>query len=683
MISITINGRQTNVIAHSTVFQACKSMGITVPHFCYYENLSVAGNCRICLVEIQKAPKPVVSCAMPVSKGRVVFTETPLVRKAREAVLEFLLLNHPLDCPICDQGSECDLQDETLRYASDRGRFFEFKQTIEDKPCGPIVKTIITRCIHCTRCVRFCTEVAGNTIMGNFGRGEESEIGTYINTFIKTELSGNLVDICPVGALTSKPYAFKARQWDLNQKNTIDFFDTILSDIIVCSTPSNISIKQNKVQCTSQIIRILPATNGIYAENWISDRTRYAFDGLSTRLRHNLNSKSTRFNQWNNDNYKININSHVNLEIIYFIQVLFRSFDKSATFIQAKFTPKVNIDIPFFYTLNQKVSKFASNKISILLSIGTNLRYEASLLNTIVRRKQNFTNITIITVAAYNVLWYPQKHQGNSYQSLMARMQNRLNFVKKEIKQKEGVNILVGINNRRNRYGSFIQKIIIQLGKSFFVKTTKNNRLGYIHSSVGSLAFAHTGISNKTNSTKKVLNISIGTYNTKKTIADSFFNIEEKELIIFDTHFETNNNTINYEAYPTTSLYERSGSLISIDNIYRKHIKVTNVPEKGINNLETYNLYWIAKYIGNHILYQIIKKIAKFNINIGISTKSYQNFIFNPFNFQLNYFNYAKLILFYQPVHNFYLEEPMAQASPTIASCFLFLNQETNFNNEI
>jgi len=173
----------------------------------------------------------------------------------------------------------------------------------------------------------------------------------------------------------------------------------------------------------------------------------------------------------------------------------------------------------------------------------------------------------------------------------MARMQNRLNFVKKEIKQKEGVNILVGINNRRNRYGSFIQKIIIQLGKSFFVKTTKNNRLGYIHSSVGSLAFAHTGISNKTNSTKKVLNISIGTYNTKKTIADSFFNIEEKELIIFDTHFETNNNTINYEAYPTTSLYERSGSLISIDNIYRKHIKVTNVPEKGINNLETYNLY--------------------------------------------------------------------------------------------
>jgi len=267
MITITINGRLTNVISHTTVFQACQSVGITIPHFCYYENLSVAGNCRICLVEIQKAPKPVVSCAIPVSKGRIIYTETPLVRKAREAVLEFLLLNHPLDCPICDQGSECDLQDETIRYASDRGRFFEFKQTIEDKPCGPIVKTIITRCIHCTRCVRFCTEVAGNIVRGNFGRGEESEIGTYVNIFIKTELSGNLVDICPVGALTSKPYSFKARKWDLQQKNSIDFFDTMLSDLVVCSTTSNIEKKNNSIQFKAQIRRILPAINGIYYEN--------------------------------------------------------------------------------------------------------------------------------------------------------------------------------------------------------------------------------------------------------------------------------------------------------------------------------------------------------------------------------------------------------------------------------
>jgi NADH dehydrogenase/NADH:ubiquinone oxidoreductase subunit G len=211
MISIKINDFEFLVKPNISILEACKYAGINVPRFCYHETLSVSGNCRMCLVEIQKAPKPVVSCAMPVSKGMVIFTETPLVKKAREAVLELLLINHPLDCPICDQGGECDLQDETLQYGSERGRFFDFKRSVEDKECGPIVKTIMTRCIHCTRCVRFSTEIAGQETLGVFGRGQEMEIGTYISTFIKTELSGNLVDLCPVGVLTSKPYAFKAR----------------------------------------------------------------------------------------------------------------------------------------------------------------------------------------------------------------------------------------------------------------------------------------------------------------------------------------------------------------------------------------------------------------------------------------------------------------------------------------
>jgi NADH dehydrogenase/NADH:ubiquinone oxidoreductase subunit G len=211
LIQRTINNQITFVHPHATILQACESAGVDVPRFCYHEKLSVAGNCRICLVEVQKSPKPVVSCAIPVTKGIVVFTDTPLARKARESVLEFLLVNHPLDCPICDQGGECDLQDETMTYGSDRGRYFEFKRSVENKECGPIVKTIMTRCIHCTRCVRFSAEVAGNEVMGRFGRGEESEIGTYVNSFMNTELSGNLVDLCPVGALTSKPYAYKVR----------------------------------------------------------------------------------------------------------------------------------------------------------------------------------------------------------------------------------------------------------------------------------------------------------------------------------------------------------------------------------------------------------------------------------------------------------------------------------------
>ena len=211
MVTVLINNKKYQVRANVSVLQACEQALIEVPRFCYHEKLSVSGNCRMCLVEVFKSPKPVVSCAMPVSKGMIIQTETPLVKKAREAVLEFLLLNHPLDCPICDQGGECDLQDETLVFGSDRGRNYEFKRSVEDKACGPIVKTIMTRCIHCTRCVRFSSEIAGNEVLGSFGRGQETEIGTYIQSFLKTELAGNLVDLCPVGALTSKPYAYSTR----------------------------------------------------------------------------------------------------------------------------------------------------------------------------------------------------------------------------------------------------------------------------------------------------------------------------------------------------------------------------------------------------------------------------------------------------------------------------------------
>jgi len=211
MIEIFINNQKLVVEKNLTVLQACEQANINIPRFCYHEQLSVAGNCRMCLVEIEKSPKPVASCAMPLTPGMVIFTDTPLVKKAREAVIEFLLLNHPLDCPICDQGGECDLQDLTLNFGADRSRFFEFKHGVEDKECGPIVKTIMTRCIHCTRCVRFLTEVAGLEWFGALGRGELMEIGPFFSKYLKTELAGNLVDLCPVGALTSKPYSFLAR----------------------------------------------------------------------------------------------------------------------------------------------------------------------------------------------------------------------------------------------------------------------------------------------------------------------------------------------------------------------------------------------------------------------------------------------------------------------------------------
>lgn len=210
-VSVTIDGRTEFVTKGATIIQACESAGVEIPRFCYHERLSIAGNCRMCLVEVEKSPKLVASCAMPVMDGMVVKTDTEKVKKAREGVLEFLLLNHPLDCPICDQGGECDLQDQAMVFGSDRGRFYDSKRSVDDKYVGPLVKTIMTRCIHCTRCVRFGTEVAGVEDLGTTGRGRDTEIGTYIEKMLGSELSGNVIDLCPVGALTSKSYDFEQR----------------------------------------------------------------------------------------------------------------------------------------------------------------------------------------------------------------------------------------------------------------------------------------------------------------------------------------------------------------------------------------------------------------------------------------------------------------------------------------
>jgi len=233
MIKVTIDNTPVYTPANTTLLEACEKLGIYVPRFCYHERLRVAGNCRMCLLEVEKAPKPVVSCAFPINNGMNVFTSSPLVRKARENVIEFLLINHPYDCPICDQGGECDLQEQTLKYGSDRSRFNETKRTVEDKNVGAIVKTIMTRCIHCTRCVRFLELVAGTEEFGTTVRGRDTEIGTYVNKKLTTELSGNLIDLCPVGALTSKPYAFSARPWELKNISTVDISDAIGSHITV------------------------------------------------------------------------------------------------------------------------------------------------------------------------------------------------------------------------------------------------------------------------------------------------------------------------------------------------------------------------------------------------------------------------------------------------------------------
>jgi len=275
---LKINGVEVEVPANTTVLQACQQAGFEVPHFCYHERLAIAGNCRMCLVELKGSPKPVASCAWgvrdcrpgPNGEAPVVNTKSPMVRKAREGVMEFLLINHPLDCPICDQGGECDLQDQAMAYGVDSSRYHENKRAVEDKYIGPLVKTIMNRCIHCTRCIRFSAEVAGVPELGAIGRGEDMEITTYLEQAMSSELQGNVVDLCPVGALTSKPYAFAARPWELSKTETIDVMDALGSAIRIDTRGR-------------EVLRILPRVNDDVNEEWISDKTRHVVDGLRTQ----------------------------------------------------------------------------------------------------------------------------------------------------------------------------------------------------------------------------------------------------------------------------------------------------------------------------------------------------------------------------------------------------------------
>jgi NADH-quinone oxidoreductase subunit G len=270
MAKVIVDGIEVEVPNGSTVLQAAEAAGKEIPRFCYHERLSIAGNCRMCLVEVEKIPKPVASCGQPVADGMVIHTDTENVRKARRGVMEFLLINHPLDCPICDQGGECDLQDEAVSYGRDYSRYDEGKRAVGQPDWGPLVKTTMTRCIHCTRCIRFTTEVAGVAELGATARGESMQVGTYVQKALSSELSGNIIDLCPVGALTSKPYAFTARPWELRKTDSIDVLDAIGAAIRIDARGA-------------EVLRILPRMNDDVNEEWLGDKSRFSIDGLKRR----------------------------------------------------------------------------------------------------------------------------------------------------------------------------------------------------------------------------------------------------------------------------------------------------------------------------------------------------------------------------------------------------------------
>ncbi|XP_041329373.1 NADH-ubiquinone oxidoreductase 75 kDa subunit, mitochondrial isoform X1 [Pyrgilauda ruficollis] len=421
-IEVFVDGHPVLVNPGTTVLQACEKAGVQIPRFCYHDRLSVAGNCRMCLVEIEKAPKPVAACAMPVMKGWNILTNSEKSRKAREGVMEFLLANHPLDCPICDQGGECDLQDQSMMFGSDRSRFRESKRAVEDKNIGPLVKTIMTRCIQCTRCIRFASEVAGVDDLGTTGRGNDMQVGTYVEKMFMSELSGNIIDICPVGALTSKPYAFTARPWETRKVESIDVLDAVGSNIVVSTR-------------TGEVMRILPRLHEDINEEWISDKTRFAYDGLKRQRLTQPMIKNEKgvfvYTSWEDVLPRVAgvlqsvegkdiaavVGGLVDAEALIALKDLLNRLNCDTLCTEEIFpTAGAGTDLRSNYLLNTKIA--GVEEADVLLLVGTNPRFEAPLFNARIRKSWLHNDLQVALVGSPVNLTYRYEHLGESPQIL-------------------------------------------------------------------------------------------------------------------------------------------------------------------------------------------------------------------------------------------------------------------------
>ena len=485
MPKVKIDGIEIEVQDGVTVLQACEIAGKEIPRFCYHERLSIAGNCRMCLVEMERSPKPVASCAMSVAEGQVIFTNTEMVKKAREGVMEFLLINHPLDCPICDQGGECDLQDQSVNYGGRSSRYDLNKRSVKEKYMGPLIKTQMNRCIHCTRCIRFAEEIAGVPDLGAINRGENMEITTFLEKTVDSELSANVIDLCPVGALTSKPYAFEARPWELNKTETIDVMDAVGSNI-------RVDTKGWEVK------RILPRINEDINEEWISDKTRYACDGLLVnRIDQPHIRKEGKLVEcsWEEAflaiSEKINktanigglVGDMVDLETTYALKTLIQSVSGSVSvdFRQKDFY--IDPTHPANYLFNSSISGIDS--ADLILLIGSNPRLEATIVNSRIRK--NFVNkkTEIFSIGNPGDQTYKINYLGDNLSILNEIVNEKNSFVEKLKKSKKPI-FVIGESVLNSKQG----KYVLETSKNILKKYNALDGLNILHknaSSVGAL----------------------------------------------------------------------------------------------------------------------------------------------------------------------------------------------------
>jgi NADH-quinone oxidoreductase subunit G len=496
MVKLFVDDKEVEVTDGSTIMQACEKIGAEIPRFCFHERLSIAGNCRMCLVALDGAPKPVASCAMPAGEGMKVITNSDSVKAAREGVMEFLLINHPLDCPICDQGGECDLQDQALFYGRGMTRYEEDKRSVDNKPFGPLIKTTMTRCIHCTRCVRFMDEVAGVHDLGAIGRGEDMEIITNSPTGLGGELSGNIIDLCPVGALTSAPYAFKARPWELSKTNSIDILDGLGSSIQLGSKDG-------------QVLRVLPRLNEDINEEWLGDKSRFAIDGLLNQrldvpFKRSSNGKleacsweeafqtlSNKVKGIDSKEIAALVGDQACLESIVALKDLMVSLNVNNIDCRpALSTLPINIKHRSGWLFNPTIS--AIEEIDNLLIIGSQPRYEAALLDARIRKSWLANNLKIARIGGGDKTSYNIEELGDDVKIIDQIFKNKHKY--NNVLEKSNKSLfLIGESLLNREDGEGILGRVREIAKKYNSYSDKWNGLGILHTAANRVGALEAG----------------------------------------------------------------------------------------------------------------------------------------------------------------------------------------------
>tara|TARA_B110000483_G_scaffold114153_1_gene138544 strand:+ start:4429 stop:6477 length:2049 start_codon:yes stop_codon:yes gene_type:complete len=662
LITIKVNQKEVSVNKHLTVMQACEIAGEEIPRFCYHDKLSIAGNCRMCLVEVEKAPKLLSSCTMPLMEGMSIITNSEKVKLGRKGVMEFLLINHPLDCPICDQGGECDLQDQAMYYGFDKSRFSENKRAVENKNMGPLVNTIMTRCIHCTRCVRFASEVAGVPEIGMLGRGENAEITTYLEKAITSELSGNVIDLCPVGALTSKPYKFKARPWELKRTDSIDIFDGVGSNIRIDSR-------------AEEILRITPRVNEDVNEEWITDKVRFNYDAYyNQRIDKPYIKKGSKLieSNWSDalDVLKKKLEKsspfalvgpHTDLETGYAVNKFMSNFGPNRVEVRTDNQTILN-DNPMSYIFNSSILEVEESDLIIL--IGANPKLEAPIINYKILKSFNKGN------DVYNIgddinLNYPTKYLGRNIDVLKDKS------LLEKIKKSNNPIIIVG-----SGYSSYATeediKSLFTFAKNNNVINNKKNNLSFLSpyaSRVGQLLLGNT--QNKESQPMNFLESQFknGSYDLLFS-----FNSEEVSNPIFEDSFKVylghhgDIGAMSADLILPTPLYtEKNSTYINVEGRPQEAFKCHN--PIGDSKEEWSILKKISDLMGykndfntfNDVRSELLKEF-KFNFELNTIINFDLNIdIQDTTNFSSSSFHY--------PINNFYFSDIISKNSKIMAKC--------------